>query len=138
MNNSTIQELYNKNIYTIEKNQYGHVIFILKEIIPGKISKEGRELFIQHTINTVNESLKISRLYGKKTAYVHIYLKDCSFKHFSLSLIKKITHILSTTFEDTLETMYIYSSSKLFSRLWNITKHFIDKDTLVKIKQIKN
>ena len=138
MNNSTIQELYNKNIYTIEKNQYGHVIFILKEIIPGKISKEGRELFIQHTINTVNESLKISRLYGKKTAYVHIYLKDCSFKHFSLSFTKKITHILSTTFEDTLEIMYIYSSSKLFSRLWHITKHFIDKDTLVKIKQIKN
>jgi hypothetical protein len=138
MNNSTIQELYNKNIYTIEKNQYGHVIFILKEIIPSKISKEGRDLFIQHTINIVNESLKISKLYGKKTAYAHIYLNDCTFKHFSLSFTKKITHILSTTFEDTLEIMYIYSSSKLFSRLWHITKHFIDKDTLLKIKQIKN
>lgn len=138
MNNSTIQELYNKNIYTIEKNQYGHVIFILKEIIPSKISKEGRDLFIQHTINIVNESLKVSKLYGKKTAYAHIYLNDCTFKHFSLSFTKKITHILSTTFEDTLEIMYIYSSSKLFSRLWHITKHFIDKDTLLKIKQIKN
>ena len=138
MNNSTIQELYNKNIYTIEKNQYGHVIFILKEIIPSKLSKEERELFIQHTIDTVIESLKISKLYGKKTAYAHIYLNDCTFKHFSLSFTKKITHILSTTFEDTLEIMYIYSSSKLFSRLWHITKHFIDKDTLVKIKQIKN
>lgn len=138
MNNSTIQELYNKNIYTIEKNQYGHVIFILKEIIPSKISKEGRDLFIQHTINIVNESLKISKLYNKTTAYAHIYLNDCTFKHFSLSFTKKITHILSTTFEDTLEIMYIYSSSKLFSRLWHITKHFIDKDTLLKIKQIKN
>jgi len=138
MNNSTIQELYNKNIYTIEKNQYGHVIFILKEIIPSKISKEGRDLFIQHTINIVNESLKISKLYNKTTAYAHIYLNDCTFKHFSLSFTKKITHILSATFEDTLEIMYIYSSSKLFSRLWHITKHFIDKDTLVKIKQIKN
>ena len=135
---STTQELYDKNIYAIDKNEYGHVIFILKEIIPSKISKEGRELFIQHTINTVNESLKISKLYGKKTAYAHIYLNDCTFKHFSLSFTKKITHILSTTFEDTLEIMYIYSSSKLFSRLWHITKHFIDKDTLAKIKQIKN
>ena len=138
MEYSTTQEIYDKNIYSIEKNEYGHVIFILKEIIPSKISKEGRELFIQHTINTVNESLKISKLYGKKTAYAHIYLNDCTFKHFSLSFTKKITQILNTTFEDTLETMYIYSSSKLFSRLWNITKHFIDKDTLVKIKQIKN
>ena len=88
MNNSTIQELYNKNIYTIEKNQYGHVIFILKEIIPSKISKEGRDLFIQHTINIVNESLKISKLYNKTTAYAHIYLNDCTFKHFSLSFTK--------------------------------------------------
>lgn len=138
MEYSTTQEIYDKNIYSIEKNEYGHVIFILKEIIPSKISKEGRELFIQHTINTVNESLKISKLYGKKTAYAHIYLNDCTFKHFSLSFTKKITQILNTTFEDTLEIMYIYSSSKLFSRLWNITKHFIDKDTRVKIKQIKN
>ena len=138
MEYSTTQEIYDKNIYSIEKNEYGHVIFILKEIIPGKISKEGRELFIQHTINTVNESLKISKVYGKKTAYAHIYLNDCTFKHFSLSFTKKITQILNTTFEDTLEIMYIYSGSKLFSRLWNITKHFIDKDTLAKIKQIKN
>lgn len=138
MEYSTTQEIYDKNIYSIEKNEYGHVIFILKEIIPSKISKEGRELFIQHTINTVNESLKISKLYGKKTAYAHIYLNDCTFKHFSLSFTKKITQILNTTFEDTLEIMYIYSGSKLFSRLWNITKHFIDKDTRVKIKQIKN
>ena len=138
MEYSTTQEIYDKNIYSIEKNEYGHVIFILKEIIPSKISKEGRELFIKHTINTVNESLKISKLYGKKTAYAHIYLNDCTFKHFSLSFTKKITQILNTTFEDTLEIMYIYSGSNLFSRLWNITKHFIDKDTLAKIKQIKN
>jgi len=138
MEYSTTQEIYDKNIYSIEKEQYGHVIFILKEIIPSKLSKEERELFIQHTIDTVVESLKISKLYGKKTAYAHIYLNDCTFKHFSLSFAKKLTQILSTTFEDTLEIMYIYSGSKLFSRLWNIIKHFIDKETLVKIKQIKN
>ena len=138
MEYNNTQELYDKNIYTIDKNQYGHVVFILKEIIPSKISKEGRDLFIQHTMNVVNESLKISKMHNKKTSYAHIYLNGCTLKHFSLSFTKKITHILTTTFEDTLEIMYIYSSSKLFSRLWNITKHFIDKDTLVKIKQIKN
>ena len=68
MEYSTTQEIYDKNIYSKEKEQYGHVIFILKEIIPSKLSKEERELFIQHTIDTVIESLKISKLYGKKTA----------------------------------------------------------------------
>ena len=87
MEYSNTQELYDKNIYSIDKNQYGHVVFIIKEIIPSKISNEDRELFIQHTMNVVNESLKISKMHNKKTSYAHIYLNGCTLKHFSLSSI---------------------------------------------------
>jgi hypothetical protein len=138
MNNLSIEELYKKNAYSIEKNGYGNSIFIIKDIFPGKISKQNKELFITHIISVIEESLEISRKNNETTVYVHIYLNSCTFKNFSLSFTKKMICTLSNRFEDTLEMMYIYSESVLFSNIWNLAKHFIEDDTRSKIKQIKN
>ena len=110
----------------------------MKEIFPGKISKEGQELFIKHVVETVKESLVISKKLNKTTAFAHIYLNECSLKNFSMSFFKKLSKILCNTFDDTLENLYIYTKSKTFTRIWSIARNFIDKETREKIKQIKN
>lgn len=133
-----VSDLFIKNIYAVQRNNYGHAIFIMKEIFPGKISKEGQELFIKHVVDTVNESLAISKKFNKTTAFAHIYLNECSLKNFSMSFFKKLSKILCNTFDDTLENLYIYTKSKTFTRIWSIARNFIDKETRQKIKQIKN
>lgn len=135
---SMVSDLFKKNIYAVQRNNYGHAIFIMKEIFPGKISKEGQELFIKHVVETVKESLVISKKLNKTTAFAHIYLNECSLKNFSMSFFKKLSKILCNTFEDTLENLYIYTKSKMFTRIWSIARNFIDKETREKIKQIKN
>ena len=130
--------LFKKNIYAVESNNYGHAIFIMKEIFPGKISKEGQDLFIKHVVETVKESLVISKKLNETTAFAHIYLNECSLKNFSMSFFKKLSKILCNTFDDTLENLYIYTKSKTFTRIWSIARNFIDKETREKIKQIKN
>ncbi len=133
-----VSDLFIKNIYAVQRNNYGHAIFIMKEIFPGKISKEGQELFIKHVVDTVKESLAISKKFNKTTAFAHIYLNECSLKNFSMSFFKKLSKILCNTFDDTLENLYIYTKSKTFTRIWSIARNFIDKETRQKIKQIKN
>ena len=124
-----VSDLFKKNIYTVQRNDYGHAIFIMKEIFPGKISKEGQELFIKHVVDTVNESLAISKKFNKTTAFAHIYLNECSLKNFSMSFFRKLSKILCNTFDDTLENLYIYTKSKTFTRIWSIARNFIDKET---------
>ena len=79
-----VSDLFKKNIYAVQRNNYGHAIFIMKEIFPGKISKEGQELFIKHVVETVKESLVISKKLNKTTAFAHIYLNECRLKNFSM------------------------------------------------------
>jgi len=74
MEEGMVSDLFIKNIYAVQRNNYGHAIFIMKEIFPGKISKEGQELFIKHVVDTVKESLAISKKFNKTTAFAHIYL----------------------------------------------------------------
>jgi len=138
MEEGMVSDLFIKNIYAVQRNNYGHAIFIMKEIFPGKISKEGQELFIKHVVDTVKESLAISKKFNKTTAFAHIYLNECSLKNFSMSFFKKLSKILCNTFDDTLENLYIYTKSKTFTRIWSIARNFIDKETREKIKQIKN
>jgi hypothetical protein len=138
MEEGMVSDLFIKNIYAVQRNNYGHAIFIMKEIFPGKISKEGQELFIKHVVDTVKESLAISKKFNKTTAFAHIYLNECSLKNFSMSFFKKLSKILCNTFDDTLENLYIYTKSKTFTRIWSIARNFIDKETRQKIKQIKN
>ena len=70
MEEGIVSDLFKKNIYAVQKNNYGHAIFIMKEIFPGKISKEGQELFIKHVVETVKESLVISKKFKRKVSYI--------------------------------------------------------------------
>ena len=60
-------------------------------------------------------------------------LKNFRRENFNLKLFKKINTIISETFDDTLESMFIYSDSKIFSSVWKIIKNFIEIDTRDKI-----
>ncbi len=93
-------------------------------------------MIIDYIIKVKRESLVISNTNNNKTSYVHLYLTNCRRENFNLTWFKKINTIFSETFEDTLESMFIYSDSKLFLTLWKIIKNFIDKDTRDKIKLI--
>ena len=138
MSHELINSTIKKNIYCIDKNEYGHVIILMKNIYPKKLSKFEIDYLLSHLISSINKSLEISKKYSKTTGYVHIYLSNCSLKNFSHSLFKRINKVLTDTFEDTLEYCYIYSKSKFFTILWNIIRSFIDPETREKIVHIKS
>ena len=48
--NNTFSDILDKNIYIHEKDQYGHLVIILKELICIKNNKEYIELFINKII----------------------------------------------------------------------------------------
>ena len=135
---SNISEILEKNIYVHEKNDYGHLVIILKDLIGIKTNNENVKLFIDKIIKEIEKSLEISNKYGKKRGYVHIYFNDCSLTNAPISLFKKINKVLTSNFEDTVEEIFIYSNSKLVSKLWNIIKFIVDSDTRGKIRIIKN
>lgn len=135
MEKESIIQLINKNIYVVEKNDYGHVILIMKKIYPKYFKDEDmKSVLINKIINDVKKSLEISKNCGKSTGYVHLYLTDCTMKNFSFKLFKQINNILNNTFEDTLERLYIYSNSVMFSNVWNMIKNLIDPDTRKKVQ----
>lgn len=135
---SNISEILEKNIYVHEKNDYGHLVIILKDLIGIKTNNENVKLFIDKIIKEIEKSLEISNKYGKKRGYVHIYFNDCSLTNAPISLFKKINKVLTSNFEDTVEEIFIYSNSKLVSKLWNIIKFIVDSDTRSKIRIIQN
>ena len=135
--NDFFTDLMKKNIYAYEKDNYGHAYIILNQFVPSSYNAEQKKLFVQHIIKIVNESLLFSRKNGKNSAYVHLYLTKCTRHNFNLAWFKKINNVLANEFEDTLETLYIYSDSGLFSNLWKIIKNFIDKDTKKKVVLVK-
>ena len=135
---SDISHLLDKSIYIHEKNEFGHLVIILKDLIGIKTNKANVDLFINKIIEQVQQSLKISEKYGKKRGYVHVYFNDCSISNAPISLFKKLNKVLTSKFEDTVEEIFIYSNSKLISKLWNIIKFIVDSDTRDKIKIIKN
>jgi len=136
VHNNKIIETMKNNIYTCENNSYGHVYIIINNFTPGKYTKKQKLMIIDYIIKVKRESLVISNTNNNKTSYVHLYLTNCRRENFNLAWFKKINTIFSETFEDTLESMFIYSDSKLFLTLWKIIKNFIDKDTRDKIKLI--
>ena len=131
-------ELCKKKIYYNEKNKFGHAIIIMDGVYVKQHSKEEKDYFIQHIINTIEISLEISKKYNHTAGYVHIYLDNCTPKQYSHSFFKKINKILNDKFEDTLEQCYIYSKSRLFSFLWRLIRNFIDRETRDKVVHIKN
>ena len=102
---SSINELLEKSIYIHEKNEYGHLVIILKDLIGIKSDKQNVDLFISKIIKEVENSLEISNRYGKKRGYVHVYFNDCSLTNAPISLFKKLNKVLTSRFEDTVESL---------------------------------
>jgi len=125
--------LLKKNIFVFERENMGHMTLILKDFYPCNINKYKREIFIKYIICATEESIAISKKYNKSTFFTHLYLNNCSAKNFSLGFFKKINKILSNRFDDTVENLYIYNNSTIFSNVWKIIRNFIDKDTLNRI-----
>ena len=121
--------LLKKNIYTIDKGNFGHAVIILKDFIPGNLNKHNREIFIKYIVFAIQESLILSKKYKKSTAFTHLYLNNCTKNNFSFSLFKKINKILANEFEDTMENLYIYNNSNMFTNIWKVIRNFIDRDT---------
>ena len=135
--NNTFSDILDKNIYIHEKDQYGHLVIILKELICIKNNKEYIELFINKIIKEVKNSLEISKKYGKKRGYVHVYFNDCSLTNAPISLFKKLNKVLTSQFEDTVEQIFIYSNSKFIKNLWTIIKFIVDADTREKVQIVQ-
>jgi len=121
--------LLKKNIYTIDKDNFGHAVIILKDFIPGELNKYNREIFIKYIVFVVQESLILSKKHKKSTAFTHLYLNNCTKNNFSFSLFKKINKMLANEFEDTMENLYIYNNSNMFTNIWKVIRNFIDRDT---------
>lgn len=134
---SSIINLLEKSIYIHEKNEYGHLVIILKDLIGIKTSKSNVEIFINKVIDQVEKSLAISQKYGNDKGYVHIYFNDCSLRNAPLSLFKKLNNVLSTRFEDTVKEIFIYSKSNIVSKFWRMIKFIVDADTRDKIRIVK-
>ena len=121
--------LLKKNIYTIDKDNFGHAVIILKDFIPRELNKYNREIFIKYIVFVVQESLILSKKHKKSTAFTHLYLNNCTKNNFSFSLFKKINKMLANEFEDTMENLYIYNNSNMFTNIWKVIRNFIDRDT---------
>ena len=130
---SSINALLEKSIYIHEKNEYGHLVIVLNDLISIKTTKENIKLFIDKVVIEVEKSLEISKRYGKRRGYVHVYFNDCSLKNAPISLFKKLNKVLTMKFQDTVEEIFIYSNSKLVKKLWSIIKFIVDSDTRDKI-----
>jgi len=135
---SNVVDLLDKNIYSHDMNEYGHLVITLKGLIDIKTTKDNVSLFIDKIIKEVENSLKISHKYNKKKGYVHLYFNDCSLVNAPISLFKKINKVLTNKFEDTVEEIFIYSNSKLVKKLWNIIRFIVDSDTRDKIKIVNS
>jgi hypothetical protein len=131
-----LNDIMKKNIYTFERDCYGHVCIIISNFTPSKYSQKQKKMIIDYIIKVTRESLIISDKNNNKTSYVHLYLTNCTRQNFNLGWFKKINNVFSNTFENTLEFMYIYADSQLFINLWKIIRNFIDKDTKKKISLI--
>jgi len=137
MEDSEFNTVINKSIYSIEKNRYGHIILILKDLFPRKLNKNQCELLILHIIDTVRNSLDISKKYEKNKNYTHLYIDNCSIKNFDKEVFKNINKRLAEQFPETLENLYIYTNSKILFLIWPILKKFLDPVTQQKIKIIR-
>jgi len=133
VDDNKIIDIMRKNIYTYEKEGHGHVCIIINNFTPAKYTKKQKLMIVEYIVQVTSESLVISNNNNNKTSYVHLYLTNCRRENFNLAWFKKINTKLTESFEDTLESMFIYTDSDLFSTFWKIIKNFIDKDTRDKI-----
>ena len=67
-----------------------------------------------------------------------MYFNDCSIAFAPISLFKKLNKVLANRFEDTVEEIFIYTNSKIVTKLWNIIKFIVDPETREKIQIVKS
>lgn len=136
MEQSSILNILNKNIYFYDKNEFGHAILVMKDILKLKLKNENVDLFINKVSDTIKESLNVSNNYGKKRGYVHVYLTDCALTKLPISMFKKLNTELSNRFDDTVEKIYVYSNNTYLKRAWSLVRMIVDPDTRKKIEMV--
>ncbi len=132
-----VETIIKSCIYTIEKKSMGQTIIMGMGLEKITNSEANITYLSKHLIQEINNSLVISQKYGKETNNVHLYLKGCALKSFSLSMMKKLINILNDTFENTLNYCYIYDLSAVATMTWNILRFFLDPVTRKKILIVK-
>lgn len=132
--------LYEKYKFICEVKEYkstGHICLYIQNVNPNFIKKNLDEI-MEFIILLTKKALEISNKYGKKLFCAHVYLENASNKNFSLPLFKKINKVLNKNGDDDiLETCYIYNSSTVMQKIYNIIKIFICPDTRKKIFFVK-
>ena len=127
---------FSRIVYVVEKNNYGHIICVLKHFNPVYHKKKYDDI-IKYMVKICADALNISKKYNNKTIFTHIYLNDCSTQNFSMKLAKKMTTVLYRIFADTLEKGYIYSRSKFFAIIFKLLSVVLAAETMKKFTHIK-
>lgn len=126
-------EFLSTNIYTVERENFGHTVVMCQPLDAIKPSKALKSAVVDRLIKQVAAALDISRMHGNKRSYVHVYMNGCGLKHYSAGFYKKLFKKLDDTYEDTLEAAYIYDLPGIARCAWDVLKLFIDPVTRSKI-----
>jgi len=129
---------FGKRIHVVEKDGYGHVIFVMKNFIIEKFDSDTQQKLIDRVTLELNNALGISKKYHKGTVYVHVYLDGFSMSNFSLQFFRRVSRHLESVFKDTLEQCIIYSSSDFFPLVLSLMGTFVNSETSKKIKHVRN
>tara|TARA_X000000368_G_C22535653_1_gene495458 strand:+ start:42 stop:464 length:423 start_codon:yes stop_codon:yes gene_type:complete len=128
--------LYEKYKFICEVKDYkstGHICLYIQNINPTFIKKNLDEI-MEFILLLMKKALEISNKYSKNLFCTHVYLENASNKNFSLPLFKKINKVVNKNGEDdVLEICYIYNSSTIMQKIYNIIKIFICPQTRKKI-----
>tara|TARA_B100000035_G_C20723366_1_gene432209 strand:+ start:183 stop:605 length:423 start_codon:yes stop_codon:yes gene_type:complete len=128
--------LYEKYKFICEVKEYkstGHICIYIQNINPSFIKKNLKEI-LEFILLLTKKALEISDKYGKKLFCTHIYLENATIQNFNLSLFKKVNNTINKIGEEEiLETCYIYGSSTLMQKIFNIVKIFLCPGTRKKI-----
>ena len=117
-------------------DEYGHTVVLCHNLDDIKPDSAMEDNVISHLIQKVAEALEISERYGHKRSYVHIHMKGCSLKHYSAEFYKRLLNTFDSSYEDTLEAVYVYDASPSMKRVWNFIQFFVDSNTRHKVLMV--
>jgi len=133
-----ILELIKKMCFNMNDNiiilDYKYFKFITTKL-GIKLDKSLMDIIIQFIVGVANSVLENYPLYC-----LHINLHGLSvidIEKYSV-FIQKFSMAMKSTFQDKLETCYLYNSPFIFSNMFKLISHFIDKVTMQKMVLIKN
>jgi hypothetical protein len=98
----------------------------------GKIDK-------QIIINVIRNNMQSILNKGYKKVMIHVCLKSLSVSQMDIfySFFKEASTIFKQEFPDRLEKCYLYHCSSVFSSLYKMISHFLEKETLQRIEVYK-